>query len=203
VESALVATHSAAPSSSASKVTLNVEIVNRRSSPFVHWLSHSGVPLARPGILLLTITALLLNTLGYLGFLLADDTLLKHLPNLTPEGRALMRQSGIHHGIFIACVLMGGQFCLAKGWRYSTRLWLLILIFVALSDFWRVMSQAVSVIVSLVLGKPLGEIPTQEWAPLLPYLLIAGTFLILSLMLFLPPVNRWRKAMRELANISR
>jgi hypothetical protein len=176
--------------------------VNLRSSPFLHWLRHTGVPLARPGVLLVTLTALLITTLGYLGFLSTDDGLLKHLPDLTAEGRAMVRQGGIQHGIFITCLLLAGLFCLARGMRFSRRLWLLLLIIVALADLWRIMLPAVSLIVSLLLGKPLSEIPAQEWTPLLPYLLIAGSFFILSLLLFLPPVNRWRKAMRELATTS-
>jgi hypothetical protein len=171
-----------------------------RSSRFLHWLRQTGVPLARPGILLGTLTALLLTTLGYVGFMLADDTLSKHLPDLTPEGRALIRQGGIQQSLFLGCLLLGGLLCLARGWRFSRSLWLLLLIFVALADIWRVMPQAVSLVASLVLGKPLSEIPMQEWAPVLPYLIIAGSFLILSLLLFLPPVNRWRRAMRQLAN---
>ena len=176
--------------------------MNLRSLPLLHWLRHTGVPLARPSILLVTLTALLITTLGYLGFLSTDDRLLKHLSDLTSEGRAMLRHQGVQHGIFITCLLLAGLFCLARGMRFSRRLWLLLLIIVGLGDFWRVMLPAVSLIVSLALGKPLSEIPAQEWTPVLPYLLLAGSFLILSLLLFLPPVNRWRKAMRQLATTS-
>ncbi len=185
---------------------LATSTLNLRSSSFLHWLRHTGVPLARPGLLLVTLSALLLTTLGYVCIMLADDTLLriaeKHMPELTPEGRELLRQSGIHQTLFRASLLLGGLFCLARGWRFSRRFWLLILVFVALADFWRVLVPVVSLIVSLVLGTPLSQIPSQPWAPLLPTLLIACSFLVLSTLLFLPPVNRWRKALRQLAGTS-
>ena len=155
------------------RVLLLLGIVNLQSNDLLHWLRHTGVPFARPGILLVTLTALLITALGYLVFLSTDDGLLRHLPDLTAEGRAMVRQGGIQHGIFITSLLLAGLFCLARGMRFSRRLWLLLLIIVALADLWRVMLPAVSLIVSLVLGKPLSEIPAQEWAPLLPYPLIA------------------------------
>ena len=113
--------------------------MNLRSLPLLHWLRHTGVPLARPSILLVTLTALLITTLGYLGFLSTDDGLLKHLPDLTSEGRAMVRHQGVQHGIFITCLLLAGLFCLARGMRFSRRLWLLLLIIVGLGDLWRVM----------------------------------------------------------------
>lgn len=174
------------------------------SNSLLHWLRHTGVPLARPGPLLVALSALLLTTLGYMSIMLADDTLLrmaeKHMPEITAEGRELLRQSGIQQTLFRASLLIGGLFCLARGWRFSRRFWLLILVFVALSDFWRVLVPAVSLIVSLVLGTPLSEIPSQQWTPLLPSLLIACSFLVLSTLLFLPPINRWRKALRQIAS---
>ncbi|MBC7617895.1 MAG: hypothetical protein H7293_02695 [Candidatus Saccharibacteria bacterium] len=177
--------------------------MNPRSNPFLRWLHHTGVPLARPGLLLFTLSALLLTTLAYTCVMMADDTLVrvaeKHMPEITTEGRELLRQSRIHQSIFRTSLLLGGLFCLARGWRFSRRFWLLILVFVALSDFWRVLVPAVSLIVSLVLGTPLSQIPSHQWTPLLPTLLIACSFLVLTLLLFLPPISRWRKALRQLA----
>ena len=169
----------------------------------LHWLRHTGVPLARPGLLLVALSSLLLTTLAYTWVMMADDTLLrvaeKHMPELTPEGRELLRQSRIHQSIFRTSLLLGGLFCLARGWRFSRRFWVLILVFVALSDLWLIMLTAVSLIASLMLGTPLDEIPSQQWMPLVPHLLIACSFLVLTLLLFLPPINRWRKALRQLA----
>ena len=180
--------------------------MNLRSNPFLRWLRHTGVPLARPGLLLIALNALLLTTLGYVCIMLADDTLLrmaeKHLPELTPQGQELLRQSGIHQTLFRASLLLGGLFCLARGWRFSRRFWLLILVFVALSDFWRILVPAASLILSLVLGTPLSQIPSQQWTPLLPTLLITCSFLVLSLLLLLPPISRWRNALRQLAGTS-
>ena len=132
--------------------------MNLRLRSVLHWLRHTGVPLARPGLLLVALSALLLTTLAYTCIMLADDTLFrvaeKHMPELTPEGRELLRQSGIHQSIFRASLLLGGLFCLARGWRFSRRFWLLILVFVALSDLWLIMLTAVSLFVSLMLDRP-------------------------------------------------
>ena len=72
MEPALVAGHSAALSSSTSLVTHHTEIVNLRTITLLHRLRHTGVPLARPGLLLVALSALLLTTLGYMCIMLAD-----------------------------------------------------------------------------------------------------------------------------------
>jgi len=172
-----------------------------RSNTFLHWLRHAGVPVARPGVLLVALAALLLTTLAYLGIMLTDDTLLlvaeKHMPELTSTGQTLMRQGAIQQGLFLVSLLLGGQFCLVKGLRFSRRIWLLILCFVALADLARVMLPAVTLIVNLVLGT-LSEVPAAQWAPLVKDLIIGACFLSASALLFLPPVGRWRMALRQL-----
>ena len=46
--------------------------LNLRSDPFLRWLRHTGVPLARPGLLLVTSSALLLTTLRFMCVMLVD-----------------------------------------------------------------------------------------------------------------------------------
>jgi hypothetical protein len=172
-----------------------------RCPSFLQWLRHAGVAVARPGSLLLTLTALLVTTLAYLGVMLADDSLslfaAEHMPELTPEALALVRQGIVQQSFFLASLLLGGLFCLAQGWRFSRRIWLLVLCFVALADLSQLLLPSVSLLVSLAVGTPLGDIPLEQWLPVLKHLVIGACFLMATPLLFLSSVSRWRRALRD------
>ena len=51
---------------------LATSTLNLRSDPFLRWLHHTGVPLARPGLLLVALSALLLTTLRFMCVMLVD-----------------------------------------------------------------------------------------------------------------------------------
>ena len=147
----------------------------------LHWLRHAGVPVARPGLLQVALAGLLLTTLAYLGLMLADDTFLgimeKHGADssLTPEGMALVRRGFIAQSLFLNGLLLVGWLGLARGWRFARLVWLLLL------------------------GTELGEIPREQWLPVLAHLSVAAAFIVLSFLLFLPPAGRWYRALHQAA----
>lgn len=181
-------------------------MITSRTRIFVQWLRHAGVPLARPGLLLVALTGLLLTTVFYLALMLTDDTLTQtlaeHLTDaeLTPEGLNAMRMGFVAQNFFAVTLLLVGWIGLAKGWRFARLIWLLLLGFAILSDLWRILLPAIPLIVSLMFDTPLSEIPREQWIPVMHNLLVGAAFFVLSALLFLPPIGRWYKALRHATN---
>lgn len=173
----------------------------QKTRAFIFWLRHAGVPVARPGLLLLALAGLLASTLAYLGITFWDNPLVQYadqyMPELTPAGKQMIATGSNQQAIFLAFLLLGAQFCLAKGWRFSRRIWLLVLFFVALANLPMVVLAAVPLIVNLLLETAPSEFPQERWFFLIGHLIVSVSFLLASILLFMPAVRRWRAALRE------
>jgi hypothetical protein len=175
----------------------------QKNSNFIFWLRNAGVPVPRPGVLLLALAALLASTLAYLGIVLWDNPLVQYadqyMPELTPAGKQMVARGSNQQAIFLAFLLLGAQFCLAKGWRFSRRIWLLVLFFVALANLPMIVLAAIPLIVNLLVDAAASEVPQDRSFFLIGHLVVSVSFLVASILLFMPAVRRWRAALREQA----
>ena len=177
---------------------------SRTFSSTLSWLRHAGTPLARPTSVLIVQAGLLITTLIYIALMLGNSSWRNALSasafdaNITPEGMALIESSWIHQALFLAGLLLAGLWSLARGGRFSRGTWLLLLAFVSLGDFSRILLAMLSWL-SDHLGQTSGTgLTDSPWGALPAELLVGASYTFFNLLLFLPPTSNWYRMRKQL-----